>query len=318
MAEGKNYWVEREKDNMKREEMKDQEVTERLKRIINQSLKEAEKEIYAFYAKYADKNEISPAEAKKRVSEMDIQAFEETAARYVEEKNFSEKANRELMTYNTKMKVSRQELLMMNLNMILVVMADKQINTFQGYLEQAGIGEVKRQAGILGANLSISQESLLSIVGASFYGATWSSRIWNDMEALRNELEGVINRSITRGVHPDRSVSKVRERFGVTTFEARRLLITETARVQAEAQKLSYNALVEDDDDDKEYEFVAKMDHKTSETCETLDGKRFRVINMVPGVNAPPMHAFCRSSTMLVLGEWREQFFADREKEYIL
>ncbi|MGP4061500.1 minor capsid protein [Halobacillus sp. H74] len=317
MPEGKDYWIEREKENIKREQMKDAEVAERLRRIINQALREAEKEIYSFYAKYADKNQISKAEAKKRVSEMDIQAFEETAERYVREKNFSDFANQMLMTYNTKMRVNRQELLMMQLNAHLVAMASDQINVFQNYLEQAGVSEVARQAGILGANIVISQETLLSIVGASFYGATWSNRIWKDMQALRGELEVVINNSITRGVHPYRSIAKIKERFEVTTFEARRLLITETARVQTDAQKLSFEALAEDEED-QEYEFLAKRDEKTSKTCEELDGKRFKVSDMMPGINAPPMHPFCRSGTMLVLGEWREKFFADREKKYIL
>ncbi|MEC3884590.1 minor capsid protein [Halobacillus sp. HZG1] len=317
MADSKDYWIERERDNITREQMKDAEVAERLKKIINQALREAEKEIYSFYAKYADKNEISKTEAKKRVSEMDVQAFEETAARYVREKNFSEKANRELMTYNTKMRINRQELLMMQVNAHLVAMANDQINVFQNYLEQAGVYEVARQAGIIGANIVISQETLLSIVGASFYGAKWSDRIWSDMKALREELEVVINSSITRGVHPQRSIAKIRERFDVTTFEARRLLITETARVQTDAQKLSFEALAESDEE-QEYEFVAKRDKKTSETCENLDGKRFKVIDMMPGVNAPPMHPFCRSGTMLVLGEWRDKLFGDEKEKYIL
>nr|WP_255574600.1 minor capsid protein [Halobacillus sp. Nhm2S1] len=137
------------------------------------------------------------------------------------------------------------------------------------------------------------------------------------MKALREELEVIINSSITRGVHPQRSVAKIRERFEVTTFEARRLLITETARVQTDAQKLSFEALAESDEE-QEYEFVAKRDKKTSETCENLDGKRFKVSDMMPGVNAPPMHPFCRSGTMLVLGEWRDKLFGDKKEKYIL
>ncbi|RWZ59884.1 phage head morphogenesis protein [Halobacillus fulvus] len=318
MSEEESYWRRREKDNITREQMKDEEVAQKLKHIINQALREAEKEIYSFYAKYADKNEITQAEAKKRVSEFDVQAFEETAAKYVREKNFSERANRELMTYNTKMRVSRQELLMMYLNIHLVVMAHDQIQTSQEYLEQAGISEVARQAGILGANILISQETLLSIVGASFYDATWSERIWDDMKGLRNELEVIINNSIVRGINPVRSVPKIKERFDVTTFEARRLLITETARVQTESQKLSYEAIAGDDEDDQEYEFIAKVDSKTSKVCRSLDGKKFKVKDMLPGVNAPPMHAFCRSATALDLGDWRKKFFKDRTTKYVL
>jgi SPP1 gp7 family putative phage head morphogenesis protein len=311
-----NYWVKRERENIKLEQMKDATVTKKLNQIINTALQEIEKEISAFYFRYAAKNELTIAEARKRVSEFDVKSFEKTAARYVREKDFSPKANRELSTYNTKMRVSRQELLMMYLNAHLVSMANEQEKTFQEYLEQAGISEVLRQAGILGANMVISTPTLKSIVGASFYGAKWSSRIWKDMQGLRDELDVIINSAIVRGVHPNRYIKKVRERFDVTSFEAKRLLITETARVQVETQKLSYQAV--SDDPEAEYEYVAVMDGKTTKKCKRLNRKKFKVKDMKPGVNAPPMHPFCRSSTALVLGDWRKDFFAKREDKYIL
>jgi SPP1 gp7 family putative phage head morphogenesis protein len=311
-----SYWVKRERENIKLEQMKDAEVTKKLNQIINTALLEIEKEISAFYFQYAAKNEMTIVEAKKRASEFDVKAFENTAARYVREKDFSQKANRELYTYNTKMRVGRQELLMMYLNAHLVSMANEQEKTFQEYLEQAGISEVLRQAGILGANMAISTPTLKSIVGASFYGAKWSSRIWKDMQGLRDELDIIINSAIVRGVHPNRYVKKVREHFDVTSFEAKRLLITETARVQVEAQKLSYQAV--SDDDEAEYEYVAVMDGKTTKKCKRLNRKKYKVKNMKPGVNAPPMHPFCRSSTALVLGDWRKDFFAERVGKYSL
>ncbi|WP_077621555.1 minor capsid protein [Sediminibacillus massiliensis] len=318
MSEEESYWVKREKDNIKREQMKDEEVNQKLETIINRALKDAEKDIRDFYSRYAAKNKMTPEEAKKEISNFDVKAFEKTAAKYVKDKNFSDRANQELYTYNTKMRINRQELLMMYLNAHLVVMANDQIKTFQEYLEQAGIAEVARQAGILGADIIISSETLLSLVGASFYDATWSSRIWDDMHALREELEIVVNSSIVRGRHPDRFIPEIRERFDVTKFEARRLLITETARVQSESQKLSFEA-VSEDEPDAEYEFVAMMDNKTSKRCRDLNGKRFKVRNMKPGVNAAPMHPFCRSSAALLPPDnWREDFFAKREGKYTL
>jgi SPP1 gp7 family putative phage head morphogenesis protein len=316
MPEEESYWVKRERENIKREQMKDEEVSRKLKGIIDHALSEVEKEINAFYSRYAEKNTISLAEAKKRVSEFDVQSFERTAARYVREKDFSPKANKELFTYNTKMRINRQELLMMYLNAHLVSMANEKEKTFQEYLERTGISEVLRQAGILGVNMAITTPTLKSIVGASFYGANWSSRIWGDMEALREELDVIINSAIVRGVHPNRYVRKIRERFDVSSFEAKRLLITETARVQVEAQKLSYQAV--SNDEEAEYEYIAVMDGKTTKKCKLLNKKKFKVKEMKPGINAPPMHPFCRSSTALDLGDWREEFFASVKDKYTL
>lgn len=316
MADEESYWIKRERDNIKREQMKDEEVSRKLKEIIDHALRVVEKEINAFYSRYAEINTISLAEAKKRVSEFDVQSFERTAARYVREKDFSPKANKELYTYNTKMRINRQELLMMYLNAHLVSMTNEQDKTFQEYLEQAGISEVLRQAGILGVNMAITTPTLKSIVGASFYGAKWSSRIWGDMKALREELDDIINSAIVRGVHPSKYIRKIRERFEVSSFESKRLLITETARVQVEAQKISYQVV--SNDEEAEYEYVAVMDGKTTKRCELLNKKKFKVKEMKPGINAPPMHPFCRSSTALVLGEWRKDFSANVKEKYTL
>ena len=37
---------------------------------------------------------------------------------------------------------------------------------------------------------------------------------------------------------------------------------------------------------------------------------------MVPGINAPPMHPWCRSTTVPHLGNWRDKFFNERKDKY--
>lgn len=37
---------------------------------------------------------------------------------------------------------------------------------------------------------------------------------------------------------------------------------------------------------------------------------------MIPGVNAPPMHPWCRSTTVSHVGNWRDKFFKEREGKY--
>ena len=67
---------------------------------------------------------------------------------------------------------------------------------------------------------------------------------------------------------------------------------TELARVQVEAQKKSYieNGL-------EEYEYIACGGSDVCDVCKALDGKRFKIKDMMPGLNAPPMHPRCHCST---------------------
>lgn len=37
---------------------------------------------------------------------------------------------------------------------------------------------------------------------------------------------------------------------------------------------------------------------------------------MIPGVNAPPMHPWCRSTTVPHVGSWWDKFFKEREGKY--
>ena len=37
---------------------------------------------------------------------------------------------------------------------------------------------------------------------------------------------------------------------------------------------------------------------------------------MIPGINAPPMHHWCRSTTVPHVGNWRDQFFRERKGKY--
>ncbi len=46
------------------------------------------------------------------------------------------------------------------------------------------------------------------------------------------------------------------------------------------------------------YEFMATEDERTSEICRSLDGKKFRISEAKAGVNYPPMHPNCRSTTI--------------------
>lgn len=38
---------------------------------------------------------------------------------------------------------------------------------------------------------------------------------------------------------------------------------------------------------------------------------------MIPGVNAPPMHPRCRSTTVPHVGSWRDKFFKEHEGKYL-
>ena len=315
MTESKKYWRERAERIMAIEAKKDDEVIEEVRKITSSTMSHLANEIYSFYAKYANAEGISVDEAKKKIQKTDIREFEDRVAQYVKNKDFSEKANAELRQYNTKMYVSRERMLMQQLSVIMANGTALTEVELEKYLTESVDREVERQSGILGQSVRIKPNHVRAIVNADFYGQSWSERLWGNMDETRKQVLKTVQNSLLRGRHPNEFVPELKKKMGVSTSDAKRLLITETSRVQSEAQKLHYQATM---DGDSEIEFVAKLDDRTSDECRHHNGDRIKVKDIVVGVNVPPLHAHCRSTTIPAKTNWRDEFFKEREGRYNL
>lgn len=287
-----SYWIEREKDNLTVELMKDAQVSAEMKRILENAMNTCQKEIESFYARYADKEGVSVAEARKLVNEYDVIAHEAMAKQYVKDRDFSDEANKRLRLYNVSMRINREELLLAALNTHLIAATNDVELTMGGYLNDGAVRELKRQAGLLG-NISVQQKDIHAIVNASYYDATWSERLWDNMDEVRKVVDETVITTVLRRRHPKEGVKRLRELTGRSEYEARRLLISEVSRVQTEAQKISYK-----EQDIMQYKYLSVIDDRTTDICRGLNGKVFDVADMKVGINAPPTHAFCRSTTI--------------------
>ena len=283
------YWRNRETEQRKHDIRDEREYQRRIEEIYQNMINEIEKEINGFYGKYARKEGITMAEAKKRAAKLDIETYGRKAAKYVKEKNFSEQANAEMRLYNLTMKVNRLELLKAQIGLEMVAGFDELQKYYDEKLTDRTIAEFERQAGILGKTIQDNAKAANAIVNASFHNATFSDRIWMYQDMLKNELNSLLQTGLIQGHHPRKLAAHLRKRFGVSQSNAERLLITEMARVQTEAQKQSFER-----NGFEEYTFLALG--TACPICRALDGKHFRVSKMMSGTNAPPMHPNCRCS----------------------
>lgn len=285
------YWKNRETEAKKHNIQEEAEYNRQIKEIYTNMMDEINKEINGFYTKYATKEGITMAEAKKRVSKLDIAAYERKAKKYVETKDLSDRANEEMRIYNLTMKVNRLELLKANIGLEMVSGFDEMQKYFDKKLTDRTLKEFRRQAGILGKSVLKNEKYAHAIVNASFKNATYSDRIWMYQGMLKAELEGLLASGLIRGQNPKKLAKHLEKRFGVSAYNAQRLMTTELARVQTEAQKQSF---VRNGFD--EYEYIACGNNDVCSVCKALDGKHFKVDDMMPGENAPPMHPNCHCS----------------------
>ena len=302
----RDYWAKREAEALKHY-IKDEAAYDReLKRIYQSMLDACQKEIESFYTKYAKAEGISIAEAKKRVSKLDIAAYERKAAKYVREKNFSKKANEEMRIYNATMRINRLEMLKANIGLETIAGHDEMEKFMAGILKGRTMDELKRQAGILGKTVKNNAQLANAIVNGSFHNGTFSDRIWQYQDLMREDLGRLLQQGLIQGKGA-RAIAKDLKKYwygndpktgGGAKYCMERLMRTELARVQTEAQMQSFDRNGFD-----KYLFI--VNGGCCPVCEAAAKKDsghgdkgvYLVKDMMPGENASPMHPHCRCST---------------------
>lgn len=124
-------------------------------------------------------------------------------------------------------------------------------------------------------------------------GSNYSSRLWGNTDRLAKALRDELMVSFLTGRPQLATWRAIDAEFKKGQHAARRLVRTESNYLANQGHAEAYK-----DSGVEKYIYVATLDMKTSKVCRGLDGKRFLVKNAQPGVNYPPMHPWCRSTTI--------------------
>lgn len=124
-------------------------------------------------------------------------------------------------------------------------------------------------------------------------GSTYSTNIWKNTGKLTSSIKDELLMSLMTGRGTRETAQAIAERFNVGQNDARRLVRTESAFFHNQMELLSY-----EEADIEKYIFVAVLDKRTSHICQEHDNKVYDRDKAVPGVNCPPMHPWCRSTTV--------------------
>lgn len=210
---------------------------------------------------------------------------------------FSTTAQSKMKLYNFAMKTNRNELLIRTLELGVHEMADLSSELVGDYLRDSTMIELRRQASLLGLGVqdpAVLRQIATIITKSSFHGQTFSERIWNNQETLMKHLREGIAKTMIQGKHP---TSWMREMSGFINDEVKnanyamkRLAVTESGRVQIEAQRESYDQAGID-------QYMIITEPGACPVCLPFDGKVFPVTDMVQGVNAPMFHPNCKCTT---------------------
>jgi phage head morphogenesis protein, SPP1 gp7 family len=155
--------------------------------------------------------------------------------------------------------------------------------------------ELQKKTGLAYSFSTLPDEDIKRMQAFSWTGdgGTYSSRIWGNTGKLTESIKDELLISLMTGRDAQGMVDAIAERFEASQTDTRRLVRTESAFFHNQMELLSY----EEAEIDK-YTFVATLDNRTSTICQKHDNKVYRVDEAVAGFNCPPMHPWCRSTTV--------------------
>lgn len=149
----------------------------------------------------------------------------------------------------------------------------------------------------LGINAIVSRDKIKTVLDRPWSGANFSERLWSNTDKLAQTVKQEIVNGMIQGINLQTMTKRVSERFETAKKnDVERLLRTEVNYTLNQATLDGYKeAGIE------KYEFSATLDSRTSQICSELNGEIFEIKKIAVGLNYPPMHPRCRSTTIPIV-----------------
>ena len=157
---------------------------------------------------------------------------------------------------------------------------------------------------------TIDDNLVKAVLNERWSGKNYKARVWGNTDILAESVSEIVGASILNGQSLSKTSKEIRERFGVSKYYAERLIRTETNHFYNEADAMAYEEMGID-----KYVFVAVLDNRTSPMCQDHDNKVYDYKDKKEGVNFPPLHPNCRSTTRGYLGEEAEKHLQRRARD---
>lgn len=153
--------------------------------------------------------------------------------------------------------------------------------------------DLQQQTGLAYSFSSLPETEIKRLKALKWTGEAYSDRIWKNTGALASSVKDELLVTLMTGRSVKDTAQAIAERFGAGQNNARRLVRTESAFFHNQMELLSY-----EDAEITKYRFVAVLDRRTSHICQEHDNKVYDTDKAIPGVNYPPLHPWCRSTTI--------------------
>lgn len=300
------YWEMREARNMYKDMQLAEDCAKELSVIYSKAAIYTAKQIEGIFNRFASKHHLTRDEAINLLSEADGKDFEKLLEVY---KNKTGAQKREVLAeleapaYKNRMK--RLDDINKSINKLINAIASRERDEIDKTMRKVyessyhhAVYEAARMSGLDLQTGPIDEGALETILKKKWSGQNYSERVWNNTQKVADAIKEELMIGALTGKTEKEMTDSINEQFLSGRNKARRLVRTESSYIHNEAHFQAYK-----DYGIEEYRFVATLDLRTSQICRERDGSVYRVNDKKIGVNAPPMHPWCRSTTIMNLDD---------------
>ena len=294
------------------------EKADEIEKDVLDALKLAEtnikQDIQSWYARFAADNEITMAEARKLLTEAELEEFKWSVDEYIKiAEKYSGSGNeiweRMLKNASARVHIQRLDALLLQTRAEIERAFGEQQSIMQNGIPLIYEESLNKALETLGETAAMSQintkaiEKIMENPWATD-GKSFSTRIWENKEKLINTIKTELIQSVTRGDTHAEMTDRVMERMKTSRYNAGRLIRTETTYINARATQDAYK-----ENNVEKVEIIGTLDSRVCELCGDMDGMVIDIKTYEPGVTVPPFHPMCRCTTAPAVGDIPEDIF---------
>lgn len=301
----RDYWEERQVKREAKAFTKIQDIEKEYKIALEKAKQNINKELSRIGTTYMKDNNLSYHDALKFLKGDEYKVWKKDLHDYMAEYNKllktapleAKKLYLEIETLSARSRLSHLDSLRAQIDMELIKVSDNVDGLAKNTLTSIYRDTYTEVAKDLGVNVIVSPEKIKTVLDRPWSGANFSQRLWSNTDKLAQTVKREIVNGMIQGINLQTMAKRVSERFETAKKnDVERLLRTEVNYTLNQATLDGYKeAGIE------KYEFSATLDSRTSQICSELHGEVFEIKKVAVGLNYPPMHPRCRSTTIPII-----------------
>lgn len=279
-----SYFEKRSERRMKKMHDKATKCMSKVNKAYDDSLERLKKEIDHIMSDYSPTEKIDYDKYKEL-----LQIYNTT-----KDKRVKAEAKRLIKENSASYRIQRKEALSKAIEIEKLKQVDSQLSLGGKHLKNVYSSVLNDLGGA-----RVSEKYLNEVLNHEWAGSNFSKRVWHNQDVLAKSLESNLLQSFASGKSNKQITDELEYHTNLGRYAANRLIRTETSYMvnSADLESSKQRGI-------KAKKFQANLDKRTSKICREHNQKVILIDDIKIGVNAPPLHPFCRSFLSDVLEGW--------------